>query len=146
MTREKMTLFWPWQPCSSRSVKVIVVHHFDEIEKRKIFKNVQQVSPNRGQFHQHSTGSFYASGLMPILLAHCVVRESWAYFLALRMSKVLHIFVGETKLRHHDYRRISALRLSGWWNWPLVVRQLRHNFVNRVPIVCQQNISSTNYR
>ncbi len=50
-----------------------------------------------GQFHQHSTRSFYASSLKPILLAHGVERKNWAYFLAMYTSKVGHIFVGETE-------------------------------------------------
>jgi hypothetical protein len=56
---------------------------------------------SRGQFHQHSTGSFSASRFMPILRAHSasIPRKSWAYFLIMCISKVGHNFVGETKLR-----------------------------------------------
>ncbi len=40
-----------------------------------------------GQFHQRSTGSFYASSLTPFLLAHGVERKSLAYFVAMCISK-----------------------------------------------------------
>ncbi len=71
------------------------------------------------QFHQHSTGTFYASSLMPILLVHNVeqgratifvrgphcaffgasrarMHKSWVYFLGMHACKVGRYFVGET--------------------------------------------------
>ncbi len=73
-------------------------------------------------FNQHSTGSFYTRSLTPILPAHCVERKSWAYFLA--VSKVEHIFVGETKwsllVPKNDYRHLH-LAPKGWWNWLLML-------------------------
>jgi hypothetical protein len=65
-----------------------------------------------GQFHQCSTGSFYARSLTPILLAHGV--ELRAYFVAMCISKVGRIFVGETEWHllspKNDYWHICALR------------------------------------
>jgi hypothetical protein len=67
----------------------------------------------RVQFHQCSTGSFYASSLKPILLAHGVERKSCAYFLTMRIDKVGHIFDGETEWRllmlKNDYQHIYTL-------------------------------------
>ncbi len=61
----------------------------------------------RGQFHQRSTGSFYASRLTPILLAHGVERKSWAYFVAMHISKIGCIFVGETERRLPAHLRFT---------------------------------------
>ncbi len=78
-----------WKKCICSNFKIE-----QDTEANKGFKK-----DSLGQFYQRSLGSFYASSLTQILLAHGVEPKIWAYFLAMRISKVGRIFVGETDQR-----------------------------------------------